>query len=147
MKKLGKSIVKYQQQVAWLEPFVKVSRGLVPLHKLRQVRGYRIPLGKREFTDGTCLTTNFKCFHINVKTHYQNMQHAGNNRLYADSHTPLPIYDVLNTLAHELAHLKEWDHTPAHWRLENRILRRFIRILEKNPKLDVSTAQILGIME
>jgi len=37
---------------------------------------------------------------------------------------------VLITLAHELAHLKHWEHTPEHFKLQTQILARFAKVLK-----------------
>lgn len=42
------------------------------------------------------------------------------------------VIELLCTLAHELAHLLEFDHTPAHKELEARITSIFMRRLQKD---------------
>lgn len=52
---------------------------------------------------------------VNIRTH----QLKNKNK-------PLSTSTILRTLAHELAHLQEWTHGPAHKRVEKEILK-FIR--------------------
>ena len=45
---------------------------------------------------------------------------------------PYSKIDILNTLAHELAHLKHWDHTPEHKLLESELTILFMERLLKS---------------
>ena len=122
---------KYQKSVAWLEPFVKAAKGIVPVHKLTQLKGFKVTLDKVEDTDGQTLVDVNKSVTITLRTHNHIYRANDNGTHTAYRHKPCPTEHMLWTLAHELAHLKEWNHTPTHLKVMSQLLRRFSRVLSQ----------------
>ena len=121
--------IKFSKNTEWLRPFIVASGKYVPIEKLRKVHGFRVAKGLEEQVDGSILKWNGK-FSINLrmqnlkedKKKYQNVRYEA----------------LLVVLAHELAHMLEWEHTPEHFRLMTQIMRRFVRVLRNLPVEDTS---------
>ena len=115
--------IKVSKEIRWIIPYINLVEGILPqIKKLDSVRTMRTSYVKRDrcygetnfFVDGT--------FTIKVRTKFQKID------FYPLSVTILPFskLDILFTLAHELAHLKHYEHTPEHKLLECQILSVFM---------------------
>lgn len=122
---------KYTKKVEWLRPFVESAKDLVPLKQITAVSGYRVKRGQIEQSYGSTVRQSKNKYSINIKIY----DLTPNGKDYKGSH----IYMILDTLAHELAHVKAgFDHTPEHYELTARIALKFSHILEKNGIIDTS---------
>jgi len=137
-------MTKFNKDVAWLEPFFLKAKGLVPIQKITKIRGFSVPLDKIECIDGQ-MTKYLPGgpIVITLRTHNQLHRANQNGTNTAYRHKRRMICDMLLTLAHELAHLKHWEHTPEHWELECKIVRRFISELKRQGIKDVTTRRPL----
>ena len=138
---------RFHKTVKWLEPFFQKAKGLVPLHKVHVVKGFVIPLGKIECIDGQMTKYEGGKIVITLRTHNQIQRANQNGTNTSYIHKRRMICDILLTFAHELAHLKEWEHTPEHWELECKIIRRFISELKRRDIKDVTTRRIVEYRE
>lgn len=98
------------------------------MKKLIAVKGYRVRYLGQDFTEGCTLKEKNGTCTITLATHV--------NAVGAISERG--VYNILLTLAHELAHLKEWDHTPKHWKLEARLCYEFAHLLDKTGVPDIN---------
>jgi hypothetical protein len=130
---------KFNKNVAWLEPFFAKAKGLVPIHKVSAIKGFSVPLEKTECVDGQMTKHEDGYIVITLRTHNQILRANQNGTNTAYRHKRRMICDVLLVLAHELAHLKYWEHTPEHWELECKIIRRFISELKRRGVKDITT--------
>lgn len=94
----------------WLAAYLTVVP--IPLRKLKKVYGYRTAKGRRTQSLGACNKEN------GVFTIGLNVGIAGEDQA---------IGTILQTFAHELAHMVHWDHTPEHAALEAAIYKRFAK--------------------
>lgn len=123
--------IKYNKKVEWLRPFVESAKDLIPLKQIINVSGYRVKRGQVEQSYGSTVRLSKNKYSINIKIY--DLTVDGKN--YKGSH----IYMILDTLAHELAHVKAgFDHTPEHYELTARIALKFSHILEENGIIDTS---------
>lgn len=117
-------MIKLSKNIEWLRPFVNSVAHMVPLDKLKSIKGYRVQKNMEENQDGSLIKYGGKYFMtIRIQNvpkppkdmHYKNIRYA----------------NLLDTLAHELAHLVHWEHTAEHFRLQAQILLQFSYLLDK----------------
>jgi len=95
------------------------------------VKGYRVPLENIEQVEGCCFThDNHKSHIITLKVFKHEKKTLGLKKFVAYRQTRSAVSDILETYAHELAHLKHWDHTPTHWKLQAQVQMRFASLLQ-----------------
>lgn len=104
----------------WVREFLVQAAPLAPLHKLRSVKGYKTKGKWQDYTQGL-IWRKGRVREITIAEYVQT--HRG--------HAPRPPGIILEVLAHELAHLVEWEHTPEHWILELKIMNRFARLCKR----------------
>ena len=124
--------IKFSKNVEWLQPFTATLANLIPLKKLTRVKGYRVPLNNQDQVEGCCSTgDNHKSHTITLKIFKHDKKTLGHQKFKAFRHTRSYVSDILETYAHELAHIKHWEHTPSHWRLQAQIQLRFAALLQR----------------
>jgi hypothetical protein len=126
---MGENKIKYQKSVAWFKPFVESVADLVDLNRISSIRGFRVRKGYEEKTYGSAIKYKRK-FSINIK--------MWNYIKATDCYRRRTMAGVLEILAHELAHIHHWDHSPDHWRLQAQIQLRFTKVFEKFGIVDTS---------
>jgi len=123
-------MIKYTKNVVWLEDYVNSVSDLVPIEQIKRVIGYKVKIGLNECQDAAIQTANKRGdkFVISIKLYEQEIL----------KHKPIHIAFVLDSLAHELAHLMYWEHDSHHFKLQARILFRFGMMLKKKNINDTS---------
>jgi hypothetical protein len=121
---LNKYNIKYSRDLIWLKPFVEALNisDILPLEKLKSIKGYRVTKGLDSQSYGSIITSNKRKYSINLETQI----YSKKSQEYKDK----SCEEILLTLAHELAHLVHWEHTPGHFRLEASILYYFSYTLQ-----------------
>ncbi len=123
------SKIKYTKNVLWLKPFVDSARDLISLKKITNIRGYKVRKGCEEKAYGSTIYKK-GLYSINLKTH---------NLIEYNRYVGSTISTVLDTLAHELAHVKAgFEHSPEHYELTCRIALNFSYLLKENGIIDTS---------
>lgn len=142
---MGENKIKYQKSMEWFKPFLESVADLVDLGRISHLRGFRVKKGYEEKTYGSAIKYNRK-FSINIK--------MWSYIKATDSYRRRTLAGVLEILAHELAHIHHWDHSPDHWKLQSQIQLRFTKVFEKFGITDTSvrispkmTNQFLGLEE
>jgi hypothetical protein len=108
----------------WMRPYLEAGSYLLPPGKSITRLGYWSLNGKYGKNSHAAIITNDDLEHrVYMKDMYQrrNMTHPA----------PFSKIDLLKTLAHEMAHTADWEHTPAHGRLEAQLSALFMYMLEK----------------
>ena len=100
----------------------------VPLRNLVAIKGYRLRYKGQDFTHGCTLRDSRGRCVITLATHL-NVNGKANRR---------GVYIMLQTLAHELAHLRVWEHKPDHWLLELQIAAQFAKLLKEWKLKDIN---------
>jgi WLM domain len=121
---------KYTKNVMWLRPFVESAKTFIPTDKITHIKGYKVRIGHTEKAQGITTGKKKGCFSINIRM--WDITDDGKR------HIRRRYYHVLETLAHELAHVTYWEHSPGHFRLTARILERFTEVLEVEGISDTS---------
>jgi len=121
--------MKFLKNTEFLEPYVKSASRIVNLNKLVSIRAYRVPLSQTAQTDGLCYPLNNGKYKISLRLWAKNERKT--------RHVGIPWADALYFLAHELAHLGEWGHTPEHYALQARILKAFSRVAKRYDIVDM----------
>lgn len=114
--------MKYDKNTLCFKPFVEAVGTYLPDGRLQSLKGYRVHPKKHPRAAGCCLNVNGWC-RITIRTHkYDTLN---------EKYVALTIEDMLMTLAHELAHLLEWEHTVRHVRLTHQFFGIFINELSR----------------
>lgn len=121
--------MKFYANVRFLEPYVKAAKGLAPIHKLVVVKGYSVPLDKESLSDGSLGRDDARRYALRIRLYGAQTRkiEKPKNSFQKTRHDRLCWEHVLWTLAHELAHLKHWDHTADHAILTGKIFTRLAR--------------------
>lgn len=122
--------ISFHKDLEWLKPFLFIARQDVPIHAIKRVNGFRVPFDKEELTHASITTTNGRSFNINIR--YQDQTRE---RIYR---TPTLSF-ILDSLAHELAHLVHWKHDYKHLQLQSKLLYKFSLVLKELGIDDSST--------
>lgn len=112
MKQLSKDL-------KWITPYLEAVGHIVPLDKITEIRYYtsRKHHKKEHHKAITHRLANNKSFAIFLRT-----------KLPIDERVPLRYYDqedIMYYLAHELAHVRFWEHTTKHLKLTSKIFKIF----------------------
>lgn len=109
--------IKIQKTLEWLRPYLYKAKTDIPhLILPRTIKGYVPPKTKEQITLGCC---HFGPKLITLATHNQRKK---NGRFKV---VPFRRWEILETLAHELAHFHEEEHGPLHVGLTEVIYRSF----------------------
>lgn len=113
------------KKLEWMRDYVDSVSHLLP--KIKQLKKISSKSGNKErYQHCHGLITYFdkKSFRITLYTTYHDLP--------SDKIKEYSTIDLLHYLAHELAHLSHWDHTPDHKLLECEILVIFMVKLSKD---------------
>ena len=88
--------------------------------RVSRISGYLVPVGKHLRAMGRCHSKGRR-YNITVAL----------NHTRGFVSIPLSLEDVLITVAHELAHTVEWEHTPKHLALTTHYLKIFARVAKR----------------
>ena len=109
--------IKYSKDLEWLKPFVDHCCYSVPLHKIKSIRSYKVRSGLKVKAYGSTSKEGSE-YNINLNVYPFNR-----------------IAIILDTLAHELAHVKQkgknfGKHDSKHFNNQANILVGFSYILK-----------------
>lgn len=126
--------IKFSKDLEWLIPFVASVYHIIPLHKIKSIKSYKVQKGLSEQSYGSTIKGD-KYSTINLRVYSYN----DNAKKYRSE----TISIILDTLAHELSHVKQSNkdfgkHDYKHFRLQSLILFTFSGILEEMGIKDTS---------
>lgn len=122
--------MRIQKKLSWLGQYIAIAAPIIPkveyiilvreiFHQKNKIQRIHASL-TQECIFGTYVLSLYtgcvRCVPNSSKTLYE----------------PYSKIDILNTLAHELAHLDHWQHTPEHKILESKLTVHFMRHLLKS---------------
>jgi hypothetical protein len=122
--------IKFTKNVLWLKPFVRAARHKIPLKKIGTIMGYQVRKGSHEQTYGRTTT-----YHETWKVGISILIHSRDTGKLR----PCRCETIIFTLAHELAHIVHWEHTPEHFKLQGELIILFYDILKKSGIKDYMT--------
>lgn len=124
--------MKISKDLKWLIPFLDAARPLVPKMKKLKKISKNSAQTKKVHRSHAAISFFFETKHYEISMYlqYQKIRKFGD-----PSTVTLGYYtkiDLLTSLAHELAHLYHWDHTPEHKTLESRLTILFMEMLKNS---------------
>jgi hypothetical protein len=124
--------MKIHPSLFWVKPFLASANGLVSLKNVLEISAYKVPLSKQSKTDAQLITYTADATHkIMINTHWQKTESLGNGKFKNTRYKRVRLNFMLDSLAHELAHIKYWDHSPNHLRLQAKLLSRMANIAKQ----------------
>lgn len=115
--------MKIAPKLAWMRPYLEVGCQFIPKGKNVTRLGYWPyggRFGKREHA--AIITNDNKNYRVYLKDMYQRKDMSRPSRLSK--------VDLLQYLAHELAHTLDWEHSPRHKVLEAQLTIIFMKMLD-----------------
>lgn len=116
------------KELEWTRKYIEAVRHLLPKNK--KLKRISIKKANKKYVQrvlGVCNMYNDQSYRITLYT----------SGAYVATIKPLTIHliqcstlDILKTLAHELAHLEHWEHTPDHESLTCSIVLVFMAMLK-----------------
>jgi hypothetical protein len=103
----------------WLLPYLEIGLSMTPRGKtVTRIQEWKLH-GRQGKKYRACVyTNNQRAYRIYIHTKYKP---KGESKQY-----PYSKIDILELLAHEMAHMKDMHHTPDHKILEGKILKAFL---------------------
>ena len=132
------SKTEFTKGVAWFEPFyAAVEPMLAKSKRIARVVGYTAPYTSVSLA--ACSTGNQRTFTISVAAWYW---------LDPERTKKVPVIaqHMLENFAHEVAHVKHWEHTPDHVIFTAKILKKFGQVAKEMglKNLEVRRCKKLG---
>lgn len=124
--------MKISPNMKWAEPYLTSVSHLVPVNKITRVRGYYLPVEKFPTTEARIWM--YEDGRITLSILLSGYQKTRNGK----ARMTMPFEVVLLSLAHELAHIKHWEHTPNHTILMAQIFSRFALVAKQQGVKDTS---------
>lgn len=122
MTKNNLTIIK---ELEWMRDYIEsVAHHLPKLKQLKKVSSKKGNKERWQHCHGLITYFDKKSFRITLYTTYHSM--------ISDKIKRYTTIDLLQYLAHELAHLEHWDHTPQHKQLECIIMGIFMTRLNQD---------------
>lgn len=114
----------------WMLPFIEAVKPLVPkIRYLNSIEFKKPKLNTIKPSHGTTLYDKWsQRYEIVIYSHYSKILKRKPMKL---TYVEYSLIESLECLAHELAHLRHFNHTPAHKILECKIKTRFMQMLKK----------------
>lgn len=118
--------MKISKRLEWLYPYLDAVEDVIPrFKKMESIRTIRSSKTKRDRTMGELCLEN-GTYTLKLRAQYQHLTFGSKLSKVDVKLCKLSKIDILCTLAHELAHMYHWDHTPEHKLLECQLLTIFM---------------------
>lgn len=114
--------IKLSKDLKFLMPFIESAKSLVPLHKIKAIKSYKVNKKRISRTYGATMESRQRYIITLRSAHWVPRD---------KDYTVETLSMMLDTLAHELAHVKYFDHSYKHFKLQMLILLKFSDILKK----------------
>lgn len=124
-------MMKFDRHTHFLKPFIESVSDLVDIERIKKVKGYWVDGNKDERQLAAIHRLgNNKDYYVTIKVKVQKFEILKNGNRKFTCHIPDYLANILSHLAHELAHVKYWEHDYKHFRLEAKIMYRFSKVLK-----------------
>lgn len=123
-------MTKFSKNMEWARPYVEAALDLIPKERLRSLGGYIVPANRRIQMYGYTNRDAGGYFDIRLCLNSP-ADPVPKGKLKRRKVKATYLGTALDTLAHEMAHCAEWEHTVDHMELQLRIMRRFVSVARK----------------
>ena len=123
--------IKINASLEWVRDYLRRVKHLFPYNRLVRIRAKATaPINAKEPYNACILHDEVEdTYEIILVTNWQEKyKYFDGNKCHL-RHSPFSRIDLLNHLAHELAHMLHWRHTPEHKILESKITTLFMKQL------------------
>lgn len=128
----NKHEIYIDDDLAFLAPYLTVAKKVgIPVWRVKEIKGYYVQPDKIERQAAAAIRSDEspnKKLIITILKHSQLLQ-SKRGRFevigYSPPDDPSRFEDILDTLAHELAHVVHWEHTADRYVLEKKIQLAF----------------------
>jgi len=114
-------MARFTQNVKWLEQYYEDAKHMLGPHRLDKVMGYTVPSNKKALADGRITIYPDDRAVISLRTHGARPKGKQQSKT---------VGAILMVFAHELAHLKYWEHNEKHWQLQCYLLQNFTHTMK-----------------
>lgn len=125
--------MKINHKLEFMREYIDLVKRLVPINRLMKIYVINPSVDKRHQIEGVLYTytkgKNKGNAVMGLYLYYQELVFSSDG--ISVKLKKYSTMDLLRTLAHELAHLIEHEHGPAHAKLEIKILKKFMDRLEQ----------------
>ncbi len=129
--------IKISKNLKWIYPYLLSVQDLIDLSKIKEIKGFKIPPNRNELIDGqTIKIPPARKYTITLRTHMQLYQSSKTYKSFL-KYKRMYLCEFLDTLAHEICHTVEWDHTTKHLDLQLKVMKRFNKVLKKQKIKDI----------
>lgn len=127
----------FSSDLEWMRPYVKKVNHIVPVQKIEKVISFkprkdRVQHGHAGHTIESWLEgrppKKKKRIYITINLYFWKLESL---KPVKRKLSPFSKIDLLESLAHELAHAVDFDHTTRHKKLEAKMKSMFMTMLEK----------------
>lgn len=127
--------VNISKELEWFRPYLKKVEHLVPIHRLEKIVALRPSIKRVHHAHARLVEVkgqgNSKLDRVYISMNLHYIKTLGLKPVKRKVE-PFSKIDLLEHLAHELAHLVDFDHTPKHKKLESKIASIFMTLLQKS---------------
>lgn len=130
--------MKIVKELEWVRDYINSVSHLLPkLKQLKKISSVKGTTDRWQHCHGLITYFDKKSFRITLYTTYHDIK---TGKIY-----PYSTLDILEYLAHELAHLEHWDHTTSHKQLQCIILGIFMTKLAQEGYISEEYELINGL--
>jgi hypothetical protein len=127
--------IKLDDSLAWLEPYIRVAKRMDYLtSELKEIRGYYVTKRGIERQQAGCTKTGARCI-ITILKKTQTYSNSKNGKFKVDGWIEADenymFEETLDNLAHEITHIKQWDHTADRHIAEKKLQLAFAKEAKK----------------
>ena len=119
---------KYDKHTHWMKPFVESADGLVKVDKIRALLRIKAQEDRGQASLAICTKEHDGTYTIRMYTVIRDHKRLPNGLWKSKPFTSMRVYVILETLAHELAHLRHFRHPPEMFELKARLMKRFAKV-------------------
>lgn len=113
------------KDIEWMRPYIELAKSIVPkIEYVRRVSSRKVSYNRKQLIHGIIHYVDKKHYKICLYTNYKDRATG----VITDHST----ISLLSTLAHELSHLEDFEHTPDRMKLECKIASKFMTKLKKD---------------
>ena len=122
---------RYYKSTLWTKEFIELCSDILPIDRILTVKEVKVPLDKTIKTAAQLAWDTAGWYNITLNFHSHDWENRGNKMFKKRGHKRESLSYLLDSLAHELAHIRYKYHVPEHLILQCKILMRFAKHLKK----------------